>query len=165
MWRVELRAGRQELKERWRLRSFADLEASAGDLFCAATARVRYVMPGQRDTNATRLRLHPLWVAVRAALDGPLTAHRSGLLPSDVLEIEREEAVRRSRALVLGNLAPFAVAAGLDDAAVETDLPDLLRQEVQAALNDPDGRLLNNVARARKRLRFLAEEEHNPGTR
>jgi hypothetical protein len=156
VWRVEPRAGKRELR-RWQIRTLADVEASIADVFLEMIKRVRYLDAMQTDSNASRQRPHPLWVAVRKHLEDDLFDFRSGLLPSEIREIEREIAQQRYRAMVLGNLAGFAVAYGLDDASIERNLPEIARSLTAHALDDPERCFARSVGRARERLRFLAD--------
>lgn len=158
VWRVEVRAGKKELL-RWNIRRFADIETCGGDAIRNALDEIRYVAPEQGDSNVTRQRLDPLWLAMMEQIEGGLFAFRSGLLPSKVKEIERELANNRYRALVLGNLAGLAVAEGLDDEEIETGHAyDLLRELFFGALNARDGKFHRSLARARERLHFVIEK-------
>ena len=53
VWRIELRAGKEHLKDRWRLRSWADLHDRLGDVMAAALDAVRPAAP-TADTNRSR---------------------------------------------------------------------------------------------------------------
>lgn len=152
VWRVELRAGANELKGKYQLRSFADFEGMIGDVYRNLASRIRYVYEGQTDTNVTRQRLHPLWETVRATIGRDLLSFQSGVLPSDIIEIEREVAIERHRKLVLGNLASLAVAKGMSDEAIEADLAEQAKQLTVWAVNDVDDRFWRSVRRARERL-------------
>src|SRR5690606_16481455 len=91
IWRVELRAGKKELKDRWNVRTFVDLENSIGDVFIEMASRIRYHDEFQTDANVTRQRQHPLWDAVHEVLGRNLTDYRSGLLPNQVKMVVAEE--------------------------------------------------------------------------
>jgi hypothetical protein len=60
--------------------------------------------------------------------------------------------------MVLGNLAGYAVACGLDNASMERNLPEIARSLTAGALRDPERRFARTVERARERLRFVAGE-------
>jgi hypothetical protein len=50
VWRVEVRAGKEHLKDRWNIRTWADLDSKVGDVFAAVLRAVRYAEPNA-DTN------------------------------------------------------------------------------------------------------------------
>ena len=57
---------------------------------------------------------------------------------------------------MLGNIAGFAVAQGMDQGEIETLLPERIRELVSAAINDPRGKFQKGVDRARETLHFIA---------
>ncbi len=162
VWRVELRAGKRELKDKWRLRTFDDLDTAIGDVFRHAVDEVRYVDDRQTDSNVSRQSLHPLWQAVTRHLDrGALSEFSSGLLPADIREVERDSAVEMYTSLVLGNLAGLLIAQGIDEETIEAELGERLHRLASAALNDSTGKFLRSLGRARERLRFIVPREQH----
>lgn len=158
VWRVEIRAAKNELTGRWRIKTFEDLENAIGDVMLNALEQIRYVDDHQTDSNVTRQSLHPLWIAAKEVVSGNLADYRSGLTPDQILEITRAEAERQYQSLVLGNVAGLAVVLGMDDETMETDLPELIRQRVAGAVGREDGRFAKTVRKARTRLHFVAPE-------
>jgi hypothetical protein len=129
-------------------------------VFRRAVDEVRYVDDRQSDSNVSRHKLHPLWQDVIRHLDGgALAAFRSGLLPSDIRQVERDSAVEMYRSLVLGNLAGLLAAEGLDDETIEAELGGRLHALAGAALNDSGGRFLKSLARAREKMTFITPRE------
>jgi hypothetical protein len=156
VWRVELRAGKRELKDRWQIRTLADAEASVADVFLSMIDQVRYLAPHQSDSNVSRQVLHPLWHALRSHVENSLFGFRTGLLPATIKEVERDLAKERYQANILGNLAGLAVAHGFDDASIRRNLPEIASGLTASAIRDPAGRFAKSVDRARERLHFLA---------
>jgi hypothetical protein len=156
VWRVEMRAGKKELKERWQIRTFDDVDRAIADVFVHALADVRYVTRLQRDSNVTRQSLHPLWEAVTDHVAHGLMYLRCGLVPGQVKEIERQLAIDNYAAQVLGNLAGWAVAQGLKDETIESELPNRVHALVTSAIRDRRGKLQKSIDRARERLHFVA---------
>ncbi len=153
--RVEIRAGKKELKQRWNIRSFEDVNQSIGDVIRTALNEIRYLSPVQTDSNVTRQNLDPLWHSMINHVEGGLFEYRSGLLPSEIKNIERQYAIDTYSALVLGNLAGLAVAKGLEDRDLGVKLAPLLHRLLTNALNDPQRRFQKSVSRARIRLHFV----------
>lgn len=155
VWRVEVRAGKKELKDRWNIRTFADVDCAIGDVIRHALNEVRYLAERQGDSNVTRQRLDPLWVAMTEQVEHGLYECRAGLTPSQIKEVERQLAIDTYTALVLGNVAGLAVAEGMDDEQVEMALYDRMHGLVTAAINDPEKKFWRSVGRARERLHFI----------
>ncbi len=93
IWRVELRAGKKELKDKWNIRTFDDLENSIGDVFNDAIEKIRYLDDFQTDGNVTRQRMHPLWLAAIVCLSKKLIDYRSGLVPGQIREVFRDKQI------------------------------------------------------------------------
>ncbi|MCH8875169.1 hypothetical protein IH824_20815 [candidate division KSB1 bacterium] len=60
--------------------------------------------------------------------------------------------------LIAGNAAALAVAYGLDDEEIEAEFPELIKERIWVAFNDPDERFHKSVCRARERLYFLVNK-------
>jgi hypothetical protein len=157
--RVEVRAGKKALKDRWHLHTFDDVDRAIGDVILAALDEVRYVAPLQRDSNVSRHRLDPLWQAMIAHVEYGLSDFRAGLLPSDVREVERQNAIDTYSAQALGNIAGLAVAEGMDDRAIEARLAIRLARMINAALSDRRGKFQRSIDRARERLYFVCDHK------
>ena len=154
--RVEIRAGKNHLKGRWNLASFASTSRSIGDVLCCATAEIRYVDDWDTNRNVTRRRIHPLWESVATIVHNHTLDVQSGLAPSDLLVTEREAAQRRYRALMVGNLVPLCAALGLEDfAEVAQQAPQIAADNVRALIEDDPDRISEALGRAQRRLHFL----------
>ncbi|PFG63769.1 hypothetical protein AXZ77_2382 [Thioclava sp. ES.031] len=114
-WRFEMRLGSKQLRNRWEIRSWADLDAMVGDAFTDAYQRIRYCIVSA-DRNRSRWPLHELWEAVTAAAGQGLEEQRSGVFASDVKEANREEHKRMLDGQLLGLLVSRAAAEGVTDA-------------------------------------------------
>lgn len=158
VWRVEIRAGKKALKERWQIRQLEDVDASIGDVCLHALSDVRYLADQQSDSNVTRQELHPLWIATQGAVTERLAEFRSGLLPGQIIEIERELAQERYVKLVTSNAIGLGVALGLKDDAILADLSVIVSDNVKAAVDADEGRISKSIKRARERLHFVCAE-------
>ncbi len=54
VYRVELRAAKNELKQKWGITTFADFEAGIGDVYTHAAKKVRYLADCQTDSNISK---------------------------------------------------------------------------------------------------------------
>jgi hypothetical protein len=91
VFRVEIRAGKDYLKDYWNMRSFKDLEEMAGDMFLKLTQTIRYTQQAteKRDYKA----LHPIWAMVREQLQNVFSYSVNGLDNNKLKEVKREEKI------------------------------------------------------------------------
>ena len=59
---VEVWAGKNEIKDKYRLRTFDEFEAGIGDVVTDALKAIKYLNDWQTDGNVSRQMLHPLWI-------------------------------------------------------------------------------------------------------
>lgn len=155
VWRVEFRAGKKELKEKWQIRTFNDLEDSIGDVFDHLSSRIRYVAEASTDTNVSRRTIHPLWETAVLETQSGLFKFRSGLTPDQVREIDRAQALANYRSQLLSHSIGLCIALGLDDEDLETEMPDRIKEELKAVLNDPSSKFTYTVSRLRGKSQFV----------
>lgn len=85
IWRVEVRAGKKEL-ERWGIKTFAQLEEKAGNVFTDMLKSIRYAELNPYDSNKSRWNNHELWQAASHIIESGLqrftsnTAVRDGIM-------------------------------------------------------------------------------------
>jgi hypothetical protein len=159
VWRIEVRAGKKEIKDRWGIRTFDDVDRIMGDVVRQSLDEIRYVAALQRDSNVTRQQVDPIWQAMIDQVESGLFEFRAGLLPSHVKVIERELAIDTYEALILGNIAGLAAAEGAEDDEIETELYDRVRKLLSVAINDPRGKFQKSIGRAREKLHFVRRSE------
>ena len=169
IWRVELRAGKKELKNKWGLRTFTDLENSIGDAFTDAIEKIRYLDDFQSDANVTRQRPHPLWVAAEQCLQKNLTDYRSGLLPGQVTEIFFDQHIETRIQQLMGSAAALASAYGLSDEEIREEFGLLIGQTISDRINSAETTFWDSKARAEKRIALIkrfevTEERFNQAT-
>lgn len=161
IWRVEVRAGKRELKDTWGISTFKDLEDSIGDVLLHAVSQVRYLDNNQTDSNISRQRLHPIWQLTQQHLSESLMEFRSGLLPGQVKAIEQGLAVETYTSLIAGNAAALAVVLGMSDKEIRRHLPEKVSAELRAKIQRKDGRFEKSLVRARERLYFVVGTSSN----
>lgn len=128
VWRVEVRAGKKHLKDRWGIVTFQDLENSFGDIILRAFEDIRYLDDDQNyDTvNVSRARLHPLWIAVKDAAFQRLFDSRSGLCPGVLKKQFRSEYLNISKQGLSAYARRLAVCLGLTDEQIIEHLPNIV---------------------------------------
>ena len=159
VWRVEVRAGKKELKDKYQIRSFADFETSIGDVIVNALQDVRYLADHQTDSNVSRQSIHHIWEAAQQVAARNLFEYRSGLTPGQVLQIEREVALQRYAALVVGNAIGLCVAEGMEDKDIIEALPQLTADYAAKAIRADADRMAKAIRRTRERLYFVAGDQ------
>ena len=154
VWRIEIRAGKNLLKDRWQIRTWGQLDALFGDVVAEAFQKVRYCVPSATDSNRARWPNAPIWDMAEAEAQGDLMEMRSHVDPSKVKYIHRQEHTRLMMALILGNVTTLAALEGVQ----ESGLPDYttrLGERLETALTDDPERAGAKLRAAKTRYRFI----------
>lgn len=154
VWRIEVRAGKDLLKDRWQVRTWAQLDALFGDVVAEAFGKVRYCEPDSTDSNRARWPNHPLWDLVSSASDGDLMELRSHVDPDRVKYVHRDEHVRLILAQVVGNATTLAALEGTEEPDLTDYMVQVGRRLSEAVSADPE-RAANKLNGARSRYRFV----------
>ena len=112
VWRFELRMGSKQLRNKWEIRSWVDLDAMIGDALSDFCKRIRFCVP-TTDSNRARWPLHELWRIVIGVTASDLSGMRSGVVPEEVKAANRAEYMRMLDMQMLGLMVSRAVAEGI----------------------------------------------------
>lgn len=112
VWRFELRMGRKQLRKRFDIRGWDDLQTMIGDAFTDFCERMRYCIPTP-DRNRARWPTHELWEAVMHSVALDLHENISGVLPRDVKDANSAEHMRMLDRQLLGLFISRAAASGI----------------------------------------------------
>jgi len=152
--RVELRAGRDELKK-YKIRSFEQLDERIGDTFKSIIQSMRHVEPRGEAKNVSRLPLSPLWQSVTEQVKTRLGDHMTGLDVDTYKEVEREGQARMHEANIMGHIASMSLCKDIPYA----DIPDVISKHLRERLNvytcDENSNFAKSYVRARDRYRFI----------
>ncbi|MBL1272253.1 MAG: hypothetical protein COB25_007370, partial [Oceanospirillales bacterium] len=154
IWRVELRAGKRELKDKWQLTTFQDIEDCIGDVFAEATDQIRYLDDHQTDQNVSRQTLHPLWQAVLKAHEENLCDYRAGITPNQLKEVIREQQQEIYVQQIMGNAAGLAVVLGLNKQEIREQFSQMVAQTLSNKIDGPDESFWESRSRAKQRLQL-----------
>ncbi|WP_155986514.1 hypothetical protein [Novosphingobium resinovorum] len=146
IWRVEIRAGKQHLKTRWRISSWRDLDTRFGDTVNESLNAIRYVVPSD-DSNRSRWPEAPLWQAVRQEVSEDLFEMRNFADPDLIKSVQRDEhdkllaqqmtGLLSTRAAILGivsaEIRDFAHATGKEMAYTIEANPDHFTKKLASA--------------------------------
>ena len=154
VWRVEVRAGKRLMKNRWGITTWDQFDTTFGDVVAEAFDKIRYCAPDPTDTNRARWPDAPIWDMARLDADTDLTDMRTHLPASAVKEVHKADQIKLMFALCLGNSITLAALEGV----TEETLPDYANKMgaklKEAIQTDPD-RAANKLTKAKERYRFL----------
>ena len=154
VWRIEIRAGKSLLKDRWNIRTWADFDAKFGDVVAEAFEKVRYCLPSTTDTNRARWPLAPIWELAAQEAEGDLFEMRSYLAPDAVKHVHREEQIRIILALVAGNMTTLAALEGVEAGALQDYAGGLGKRVGDGFAAEPE-RAEDKLNAAAARYRFI----------
>lgn len=153
VWRFELRMGSKQLRARWEMRSWADLDAIIGDAYADFCRRMRYCIVSA-DRNRSRWPIHELWQAVAEVLGRDLASMRSGVVPHEVKTANREEHKRGLDTQLLGLLVSRAAADGIATEAAFESFAKRHLLALQTASQEHPAPVEERLAKAAGRYRF-----------
>ena len=153
VWRVELRAGKRYLKDRWGITTFAQLDDKLGDLAQRAIDEVRYTTPCQ-DRNRARWPNAPLWDLIAEQLQEDLFEMCSKAEPGAIKEVIRKHHRDMLFNQVIGLSASWAVAAGYDSERKHEAINAVVKDIRKYAVRESKA-LANKMERVAERIMFL----------
>ena len=161
VWRVELRLGKRELKERRRIRTIGDLDLHDRPALRDLLDHVRYVLPGQADRNVSRHRLHPIWIAATDHVDrADLLGGLGEIEPARIVEITEAVAIDRYRRNIVGNAAGLGAMLDLEDERIVEELPGIVSAVINEAISTESFQRSLDRARGRRSARFGSSCDH-----
>lgn len=155
IWRLEIRAGKRELKDKWQLAHLADVRDSLGDILLETLADIRYLADFQTDSNVSRQALHPLWIKAQETIQQSDLCGRTGLLRGQVKEVERQKAIETYEKQIEGICISYAAAKGWDPKDVKETLPDTVQNLVADMTKDKDRPVEHRLLKAKEKRRFI----------
>ena len=144
VWRIEFRAGKTCLKDRWGIRTWEQLFDQFGDLCRSLGEQIRYTEPDPNDTNRARWTNHPIWDIACAEINDDLIEMRSGMDPNPMKEVHREQHI--------STLFKTAMGTCITIAALEGRKPEDLASTLRRYGADMADKAQADFARAAKQL-------------
>ena len=155
VWRVEIRAGKDLLKDRWQIRTWDHLDSMFGDVVAEAVKKIRYCDPDRQDSNRARWPNHPLWDLAASVATEDLLEMRSHIDPAKVKHVHREEHIRLILAQVTGSAITLAALDGVDDALLLEWMVDIIGPRLKGEIQANPERAASKLADAKARYRFV----------
>ncbi|SLN68761.1 hypothetical protein PEL8287_03834 [Roseovarius litorisediminis] len=121
--RFEMRLGSRQLRNRFAMRNWQDIHDVIGD----ALQRIHYCT-AIADSNRARWPIHCLWRQFKDVIGNDLLQNCSGVLPSDVIEANRDAKMRELDAQLAGLLVTCTAIAEVS----ADDFDDFLENHVGA---------------------------------
>lgn len=148
IWRIEVRAGKDLLKDRWHIRTWADFDTRFGDLVIETFDKVRYTQPDPSDSNRARWPDAPIWDLARGGMADDLLELRSHMDAPAVKDIYRDEQIRVLEAQITGGAITLAALRGT--------APDALADAMLATGRVMQARVRADAGHAERKLREAA---------
>jgi hypothetical protein len=136
VWRLEIRAYKQHLNERWSVKTWASLRDNLPLILRSALEQVRFTTP-TTDSNRNRWPDHPLWIMAREALVADMEDLDS-MADQDVIHaLIREERDEMLTAQIKGCMLSRAALNGVPNERVEGYLLGSVARMVRDMKRDP----------------------------
>jgi hypothetical protein len=114
VWRIEFRAYKKHLKNRWNITTWGNLRAELPKLLTKALDDIRFAVPNA-DTNRARWPDHPLWNMTREALGDDLEGLHSMADQNEIRELLRVERDEMLEDQIKGCMISRAALNGVSD--------------------------------------------------
>lgn len=155
VWRVEARAGKRMLKDRWQIRTWEDFDRLFGDFANEALQKIRYCEPTE-DTNRARWPNHKIWDLVRETMDEDLEELRSFVEPTKVKAVQKMHHIKIMTDLIFGNALTLCALEGVQPDDLEANLK-FFGKRLHSAFLDNSDRAQSKLAAAKDRYRFVSD--------
>lgn len=158
VWRVEIRAGKRLLKDKWNVSTFEDLERLLPVILTETLEAIRLHADEQSDSNVTRQATHELWQLVANHAAYPFSE-------DDRIEVapiiaESQAAMRdKYEALVAGLAASYAVVCDVSAEDAPEQIAAGLVEAIRERIKLYPGKFRDAHERAEKRLRFMKSSD------
>lgn len=153
IWRIEVRAGKNEL-DKWGLKRFDDFESKAGDIISDILKTIRYTIPVKEDANRSRWDMHPIWEKALETSYKALAPYSTNAIRENIIKDYRQNVIKGYKERVIGNLIGLTASQGRDI----SDMPISISEIEQTISNLPEkdkNILTTKFQKAEERFRFL----------
>lgn len=156
--RVEFRAGKRTLKDRWHITTWEDFFDRFGDVCRQMGEDIRYCDPKRGDTNRARWPNHPLWEVACGEINDDLCEMRSGVDPSVIKEVHRETHITTLLRNILGTSITHGALNGISGDELPTHLANLA-SEMTAHVGQHPQKTRKQLEAAKAKYVFLRGPE------
>lgn len=154
VWRIEIRAGKDLLKDRWQIREWAEFDDLIGDVMAEAISKIRYCEPDPFDSNRARWPDHPLWELVSNEVRDDLEEMRSFVEPSLIKDVHRNEHIQLILGQVVGSVTSLAALEDQKKCGLR-DYFKTFGERLQLEFGRAPDRIERKFGEAKARYRFV----------
>ncbi|MBO6827346.1 MAG: hypothetical protein JJ879_14160 [Sneathiella sp.] len=154
VWRIELRAGKKLLKEKWNIRKWEDLDDKLGDLIQWTLRSIRYCVP-TTDQNRARWPNTQLWDDIARELQSDLFEMACNASPALVKEVIRSEHAELLKGQLVGLTVSYLSMLDIDHSDLGKVGHEIKKLINHSLLTDPD-LFEEKIDKARKRYAFIS---------
>lgn len=154
VWRVELRAGKKHLKNRWGITTWADLDDKLGDVYNKMLDNIRYCEPTYLDKNRSRWPPAPIWERVKTEIQNDLCEMVSGVEPSNIRAVHKNAHRQMLVAQTSGLITSIAALDGTNFIGYPNTVDQVSRLIIASAKGNQT-RIENGIEKAKNRYVFL----------
>ena len=126
IWRVEIRAGKEELNS-WNLKRFKDFEEKAGDVLFDIANSIRYVKPNYKDKNKARWKNKEFWDELLNNLKINLIEYSNNSKRHKLIPIYRHEKELEYLKIIASLIPPYLAIKNYDYDDLASGLTDIER--------------------------------------
>lgn len=153
IWRIEVRAGRDEL-DKWPLKRFKEFEDKAGDVVASILKAIRYTNPLKDDLNRSRWPMHPIWNEALNTSYKALAPYSTNAVRENVIRDYRENVINGYKERIIGNLIGLIAAQERDISEFPISIEELEKDISDMAISDMDV-LIKKFEKVEERFRYL----------
>lgn len=154
IWRVEARAGKRIMKDRWGITTWEDFDAKFSDVIAEAFEKIRYCDPDPMDTNRARWPNHEIWDMAKVDADTDLSEMRSHLDVDKVKAVHKADHIKLRMTRAVGNCTTLAALEGIESDDRQDDM-ERMGQRLRAERQADPARAANKLSKAKERYRFV----------
>lgn len=158
--RVEFRAGKRTLKERWNITTWADFFDRFGDVCRQMGEDIRYCEPTKGDTNRGRWPNHPIWEIACAEINDDLNEMRSGVDPCVIKEVHKETHISMLLRNITGTCLTHAALHDREVGEIPAHLHELAHEMCANLAKRPD-KTHKQLEAAKAKYVFIKGPEQN----
>ncbi|SDO89770.1 hypothetical protein SAMN05216196_11275 [Lutimaribacter pacificus] len=154
IWRIEFRAGKDLLKDRWNIRTWEDLFTRFGDLSNETGRVIRYTEPSGHDSNRARWPNHPIWDIALGEINTDLIEMYEGTDPTPVKEVQRSHHIGILLKNIKGSTITLAALHGVEQDDLQRFFKDTAKKLSDQIDAEPE-RTAKQLQDARDRYVFI----------
>lgn len=153
IWRVEIRAGKDELNK-WNLRVFKDFEDKAGDVVAEILKAMRYTELLKDDANRSRWPMHPIWgISLKTSIKA-LAPYRSNTKRENVLKGLKEDVFKGYLERLIGNALGMNTLKNNNLNEI-SEIFKVLEMSINELIKNEPEQLYRKIEKLEDRFRFL----------